>query len=111
MFNSFVTPWTVAHQAPLSTGLPRQEYWSGLPFCSPGDLPDPGIGLNLCLLLWQVDSLPLSHLGSQINKYLIQILASCRPNLWNSPVSLLPKMEYNPLTDIFLGLKDKFNEI
>ena len=81
MFNSFVTPWIVAHQAPLSTGLPRQEYWSGLPFCSPGDLPDPGIGLNLCLLLWQVDSLPLSHLGSQINKYLIQILASCRPNL------------------------------
>ena len=39
----FVTPWTVAHQAPLSTGFPRQEYWSGLPFPSPEDLPDPGI--------------------------------------------------------------------
>ena len=36
------TPWTVAHQAPLSRGLSRQEYWSGLPFPSPGDLPDPG---------------------------------------------------------------------
>ncbi|XP_060263209.1 dynein light chain Tctex-type 3 isoform X1 [Ovis aries] len=39
----FVTPWTVAHQVPLSTGSPRQEYWSGLPFPSPGDLPAPGI--------------------------------------------------------------------
>ena len=39
----FVTPWTVAHQAPLSVGFPRQEYWSGLPFPSPGDLPNPGI--------------------------------------------------------------------
>ena len=36
-------PWTVAHQAPLSLGLPRQEYWSGLPFPSPGDLPNSGI--------------------------------------------------------------------
>ena len=38
-----VTPWTVAHQAPLSMGFSNQEYWSGLPFPSPGDLPDPGI--------------------------------------------------------------------
>ena len=39
----FATPWTVAHQAPLFLGFSRQEYWSGLPFPSPGDLPDPGI--------------------------------------------------------------------
>ena len=39
----FVTVWIVAHQAPLSMGFPRQEYWSGLPFPTPGDLPDPGI--------------------------------------------------------------------
>ena len=39
----FVTPWTVAHQAPLSMGFSRQEYWSGLPFPSSGDLPDPGM--------------------------------------------------------------------
>ena len=39
----FETPWTVARQAPLSLGFPRQEYWSGLPFTSPGDLPDSGI--------------------------------------------------------------------
>ena len=38
-----VTPWTVAHQAPLSMGFSRQEYWSGLPCPPPGDLPDPGI--------------------------------------------------------------------
>ena len=40
---TLVTPWTVACQAPLSVGFPIQEYWSGLPFPSPGDLPDPGI--------------------------------------------------------------------
>ena len=39
----FVTPWTVAYQAPPSMGFSRQEYWSGLPFPSPGDLPNPGI--------------------------------------------------------------------
>ena len=39
----FVTPWTVAYQAPLSMGFSRQEYWNGLPFLSPGDLPDPEI--------------------------------------------------------------------
>ena len=42
----FATPWTVAHQAPLSMGFSRQEYWSGLPFPSSGDLPDPGIKLR-----------------------------------------------------------------
>ena len=42
LFNSFVFPWTVAGQAPLSMGYPRQVYWSGLPFPSSGDLPDPG---------------------------------------------------------------------
>ena len=51
----FVNPWTVAHQAPLSMGFPRQEYWSGLPFPSPGNLPDPGIELRSPAL--QADSL------------------------------------------------------
>ena len=41
--DSFATPWIVAHQAPLSMGFPRQEFWSGLPFPPPGDFPDPGI--------------------------------------------------------------------
>ena len=39
----FATPWTVAHQDPLSMGFSRQEYWSGVPFPSPGDLPTAGI--------------------------------------------------------------------
>ena len=39
----FATPWTIARQAPLSTGFSRQEYWSGLPCPPPGDIPDPGI--------------------------------------------------------------------
>ena len=55
MPNSFATPWTVAHQAPLSMGFPRQEYWSGLPCSLPGDILDPGIE-PMCLLHWQEDS-------------------------------------------------------
>ena len=43
MSDSFVTPWTVAYQVPLSMGFPRQEYWIGLPFPSARDLPDLGI--------------------------------------------------------------------
>ena len=52
----FVNPWTVAHQVPLSMAFARQEYWSGLPFPSPGDLPDPGIERGSPEL--QADSLP-----------------------------------------------------
>ena len=52
----FATPWTVAHQAPPSMEFSRQEYWSGLSFPSPGDLPDPGIKLRSPAL--QADSFP-----------------------------------------------------
>ena len=52
---TLVTPWTVAHQAPLSMGFSREEYWSGLPFSSPGDLPDSGIEHGSSAL--QADSL------------------------------------------------------
>ena len=52
----FATPWTVARQAPLSMGFSKQEYWSGLPFPSPGDLPDPGIKPRSPAV--QADSLP-----------------------------------------------------
>ena len=53
--SDFVTPWTVDHQAPLSMEFFRQEYWSGLPFPSPGNLPDPGIEAGSSTL--QADSL------------------------------------------------------
>ena len=50
------TLWTIVHQAPLSMGFSRQEYWSGLPFPSPGGLPDPGIEPRSSAL--QADALP-----------------------------------------------------
>ena len=53
---TLVTPWTVAYQAPLSMGFSMQEYWSGLPFPSSGDLSDPGIEPGSPAL--QADSLP-----------------------------------------------------
>ena len=54
-WQTLVTPWTVSRQAPLSMGFSRQEYWSGLPFPPPGDLPDPGMEPGSPAL--QVDSL------------------------------------------------------
>ena len=61
----FAIPWTVACQSPLSMAFSRQEYWTGMSFPSPGDLPHPRIEpvLFLHLLHWQEDPLPLSHLG------------------------------------------------
>ena len=60
---TFCDPMDVGHQVPLSVGFPRQEYWSGLPFHSPGDLPNLGIELGSPAL--QADSLPgLSYQGS-----------------------------------------------
>ena len=63
----FGTPQTVALQAPLSVGFSKQEYCSGLPFPPLGDLPNPGIEtVSLVSPHGQVDSLPLSHLGSPL---------------------------------------------
>ena len=70
MSDSFETPWTITHQAPLSMGFPRQEYWSGLPIPSPRDLPNSGMEPESPAL--QVDSLPLSHLGGR-NLYVIHL--------------------------------------
>ena len=75
----FVTSWTVVRQAPLSMGSSRQEYWSGLPFPPPGDLPDPGIEpVSPVSPTLQADFLPLSHQESQekripiLNTYFIE---------------------------------------
>ena len=66
----FVTLWTLALQGPLPMGFSRQEYWSGLPCSPPGDLPDPGIEpASPVSLALQVDSLPLSQLGSPLIYY------------------------------------------
>ena len=89
---TLMTPWTVACQTPLSMGFPRQEYWSGLPFPSPGDLPDPGIEtgspwrfLNLEFLIfnleikffkkikiWRISTIIFSNLLSPHSPQLIQ---------------------------------------
>ena len=63
----FVTLWTVAHQAPSFMGFSRQEHWSGLPFPSPGDLPDPGIeprspALQADILTSEPPGKPLTYL-------------------------------------------------
>ena len=65
MSNS-ATAWTVAHQAPLSMGFLKQGYWSGLPFPSPGDLPNPGTKLRSPAL--QTDSLLSEPAGKPHNK-------------------------------------------
>ena len=79
----FVTPWTVVHQAPLSMGFFRQEYWSRLLFTPPGDLPKPGIEPVSCFSLhWQADSLLLSHLGSPV-------YPKARGNILQTPCVLL----------------------
>ena len=63
----FVSPWTAACQAPLSVGFSRQECWSGLPYPSPGDLPDPGIEPGSPTL--QEDSLPSEPPGKPLSDY------------------------------------------
>ena len=75
----FATPWTVAHQAPLSMGFSRQECWSGLPCPSPGDLPDPGIESRSPAL--QADSLWFEPPG--------RLNASIVRSIFNSPGKII----------------------
>ena len=76
------TPWTVAHQAPLSMGFPRQQYWSGLPFPPPGESSQPmdGTGHLLRLLHWQVGSLPLASPGKPVTMIssMSEVLTVCQ---------------------------------
>ena len=75
----FATPWTVAHQAPPFMGFSRQEYWSGLPFPSPGDLPDPGIESRSPAL--QADTLTSEPPGKHLNIALIlknKVITICK---------------------------------
>ena len=75
----FVTPWTVAYQAPLSLGFSRQEYWNGLPFSSPGDLPNPGIEPGSPVL--QADALPSEPETSLV----VEAVKRLIPGLGRSP--------------------------
>ena len=84
--NCLATPWTVACQTLLSVGFPRQEYWSGLTFSSLGDLPH--LGIKPLSPAWQVDSLPLSHLGSPSSEF--TILQNCSPRVTVWPRDFSP---------------------
>ena len=77
MSKTFVTPWTVAHQASLSMGFPRQEYWSGLPFPFPGDLPDPEVEPISPALAGRFFS--LSHQGNPCAESLQLCPTLCNP--------------------------------
>ena len=90
---------TIACQFPLSTGLSRQEYWSGVPCPSPGDLPVPGIKptSHSCLLHWQVGSLPLHHLGSP---YLYKFVSNIA---WDILI-LKASIPYLPEMQVSLGV-------
>ena len=67
----FATPWTIAYEAPPSMGFSRQEYWSGLPFPSLGDLPDPGIKPGSPTL--QADALPSEPPEGSVKKYKLPV--------------------------------------
>ena len=86
MFNSFAIG---AHQAPLSMGFPRQEYWSRLPFPSSENHPYPGIGPMAPA--WQMDSLPLSH-WSLLKLMFIQSVMPSNHLILHCPVLLLPSI-------------------
>ena len=86
----FATPWTIARQAPLSMEFSRQEYWSGLPFPSPGKLPDPGMEPESLPL--QADSSPSDTREAPvvcityiIFRYPINVLKPCCLMIWTSP--------------------------
>ena len=68
MSDAFVTPWAIAHQGPLSMELHREEYWSGLSFPSPRDLPNPG--MEPTSPAWPADSLPLSQTKRQSHRHM-----------------------------------------
>ena len=77
----FVTPWTVACQAPLSMGLSKQEYWSGLPFPPPGNLPHPGIKPRSPAL--QADSLLSEPPGKPQKEYGIRRMVGSLQSIWS----------------------------
>ena len=109
------TLWTVACQAPLSMGFSRQEYWSVLPFPSPGDLPDPEIGPTSPAL--QGDSLLLSYRGSlltisvgpqQVFLLCIKVVYMCQsqpPSLSPPPFSLGNHKSFSMSVTLFLFCK------
>ena len=91
----FATLWTVAHPTPLSMEFSRQKYWNGLPFPPPGDLPKPGVEF-FYLLPWQADSLPLRHLGRQVENNIH--VKTLHPNVYRSFIHNCQKLEVTTMS-------------
>ena len=82
-----MTSWTVAHQAPLSMGFPRQEHWSGLPFPSPREFPDPGIepespSLAGGFFIMEPPGKPFSTQGERPESGLVEMPLICTSPVW-----------------------------
>ena len=109
LYPTLAIPWTVARQAPLSMGFSRQEYWSGLPFPSPGDLPNPGIEPGSPPL--QADSLPTELQGKIWNYILLKdsicfeillcIFSTGARNKSGNGMVPFTITSYNTLTNVF----------
>ena len=98
----FATPWTVAYKAPPSMGFSRQEYWSGLPFPSLGDLPDPVIEPGAPAL--QADSLPSESPGNLLSPYLHRLhIPSCTLMYPLPPTSSPRCLSHDPAFSPFIS--------
>ena len=99
------TPWTAVHHAPV-IGFPRQEYWSDLPFPSPGDPSWPRDGTRVSCIDWQADSLPLSHQGGPS---LLLVTIKCQPQIISFPGLFLPSQISVPWKQGFSSLVNKLS--
>ena len=108
MSNSFVSPWTIACQAPLSMGFPRQECWSGLPFPSTGDLPNPGSNPSLLHCRWFLYHLSHRNVKWSSNcKIVFQFLKwlNMRVTIWpnNSTPRFIQEKGKQPYIDFYVN--------
>ena len=104
-----VTIWTVAHQAPLSMGFCRQEYWSVLPFPSPGDLPYPGLNLHLLHCRWR--SLGFMYILKMIHILWPHICLAVRGGGENKVKKELKTRTHDILSNNYLPMNEIFHTI
>ena len=110
------SPWTVAHQAPLSMGFPRQKYWSGLPFPPPVDLPDPGIKLKSpASPALHADCLSLNHICNSLNDRWLVDITMVTVQFWLTSLPTLQEkirfttiVQFNPFSQYTRMLFDFF---
>ena len=101
----FATPWTIAHQAPLSMGFSRQEYWSGLPFPSPRDLPKPGIKPRSLAL--QADVLTSKPAGKPADIHIFSSMNSNNQSSGNDAKILDKSFSNQSFTTYYQKLKNQ----